>query len=299
MPRILCAGLIAVDLLFDVATHPEKGSKNRATGSRMIGGGGARNAAVAIARLGGQASLAGAIGADALGVFIQETLSDHGVESDYLRVLPGVRTANSAILIAPDGDRTIINHREDMLFDGGVTLPDRFPFDAVLTDTRWPQGAADLMQAARRAGKPGVMDAEAPVLHARQALESASHVIFSEQGLRDYVGACDGAALAEAAKRLTPRTPDVWVAVTRGPLPVLCHDGRFLSEVPGFPVRAVDTLGAGDVWHGAFTLALARGMSAQQAVRWANAAGALKVSRAPDQPPLPDAEEVEDLLARP
>jgi sugar/nucleoside kinase (ribokinase family) len=40
-------------------------------------------------------------------------------------------------------------------------------------------------------------------------------------------------------------------------------------------------------------------MSAQQAVRWANAAGALKVSRAPDQPPLPDAEEVEDLLARP
>lgn len=292
MPRILCAGLIAVDLLFDVATHPEKGSKNRATGSRMIGGGGARNAAVAIARLGGQVSLAGAIGADALGDFIQGTLSDHGVKSDYLRVLPGVRTASSAILIAPDGERTIINHREDVLFEGGVTLPDPFPFDAVLTDTRWPQGAADLMQEARRAGKPGVMDAEAPVLHARAALESASHVIFSEQGLRDYVGACDAAALAEAARRL-----GVWVAVTRGPLPVLCHDGQTLSEVPGFAVQARDTLGAGDVWHGAFTLALAGGMNEPQAVRWANAAGALKVSRGSNQPPLPDAQEVEDLLA--
>lgn len=292
MPSVICAGLIAADLVFQVAAHPDKGSKNRASNSRMIGGGGARNAAVAIARLGGTASLAGAVGEDALGAFIRESLAEQGVAAQHLRCLTGVRTASSAILITPDGERTIINHRDAALFDGGVTLPDGFPFDAALADTRWPQGAADVLLAARRAGKPGVLDAEAPVEHALDALQAASHIVFSEQGLSDFMGASDAAALRGAAQRL-----GVWVAVTRGAEPVLCHDGQNMTEVATFPVQAQDTLGAGDVWHGAFVLALAQGLAPLVAARRANAAAALKVARKAHQPPLPSAQEVAALLA--
>ena len=80
MPGIICAGLIAADLVFDVAAFPVKGTKNRATASQMITGGGALNAASAIAGLGGDASLAGAIGDDALGAFLRKKMADRQID---------------------------------------------------------------------------------------------------------------------------------------------------------------------------------------------------------------------------
>lgn len=273
MARVACGGLITVDMLFDVATHPQHGLKTRATGSRMVAGGGALIAASAVAALGGQASLVGCVGDDTLGAFVRGELAARGVDHTLMRSLSGQGTARSAVLITPDGERTIINHRDDALFAIAPEVPDPFPFDAVLVDTRWPTGAATLLRAARQAGKPGVLDGEAPVRLAEDALRAASHIVFSEQGLIDYAGACTASALADVALQL-----GTFVAVTRGAAPVLCHgpDGAFSVET--FPTLAVDTLGAGDAWHAAFALSLARGQDSYSAVRFANAAAALKVA---------------------
>ena len=289
MARVACGGLITVDLLFDVPDHPPPGQKMRALGSRMVPGGGALIAASAVAALGGQASLVGAVGDDALGDFVCAALVARGVDHGLVQRLGGIATARSAVLIGPDGERTIINHREEALFQAHVHLPTPFPFDAVLVDTRWPRGAASLLRAARLAGRPGILDGEAPVQLAADALAEASHVVFSEQGLRDYAGASDATALADVAGRL-----GCFVAVTRGPAPVLCHgrDGAF--AVDAFPTQAVDTLGAGDTWHAGFALALARGQAERVAVRFANAAAALKVAR---KSAFPSGEEVAALLA--
>lgn len=291
MPGIICAGLIAADLVFDVSAFPVKGTKNRATASWMITGGGALNAASAIAGLGGVASLAGAIGDDTFGAFLCKMMADRGIDDQFVSVVPGLPTSRSANMLTPDGDRTIINHREPALTPHNFTLPNVFGFDAALVDTRWPEGAALIVEAARRAGKPAVVDAEAPVAQATEALGRASHVVFSEQGLADYCGGSDAAALTLAQKRLGN-----WCAVTRGPLPVLCHDKRCMTEVPTFSTAAVNTLGAGDVWHGAFALALSRGQSEIDAVRWANAAASLKVSRPIHDETLPTAADVDALL---
>jgi sulfofructose kinase len=273
MARVACGGLITVDMLFDVATHPQHGLKTRATGSRMVAGGGALIAASAVAALGGQASLVGCVGDDTLGAFVRGELAARGVDHTLVRSLSGQGTARSAVLISPDGERTIINHRDGALFATAPDVPDPFPFDAVLVDTRWPTGAAALLHAARQAGKPGVLDGEAPVRLAEDALRAASHIVFSEQGLIDYAGVCTATALAYVAMRL-----GTFVAVTQGAAPVLCHgpDGAFMVET--FATRAVDTLGAGDAWHAAFALSLARGQGAYAAVRFANAAAALKVA---------------------
>lgn len=273
MAKVACGGLITVDVLFDVATHPQHGLKTRATGSRMVVGGGALIAASAVAALGGQASLLGCVGDDSLGAFVRGELAARGVDDTLVRSLPGQGTARSAVLITPDGERTIINHREDALFAIAPEVPDPFPFDAVLVDTRWPTGAAALLRAARQAGKPGVLDGEAPVRPAEDALRAASHIVFSEQGLTDYAGACTAMALADVAKRI-----GTFVAVTRGAAPVLCHGPHGAFSVETFPTLAVDTLGAGDAWHAAFALSLARGQDSYSAVRFANAAAALKVA---------------------
>ncbi len=291
MQRVICAGLIAADLVFDVDAFPVKGSKHRAGGARLITGGGALNAASAIAALGGVASLAGVVGDDMFGDFLRRAIHDRGIDDRYLTTVTGAGTSCSANLISPDEDRTIINHRDGSLTPDLADLPANFPFDAALVDTRWAEGAAHVVAAARKAGKPAVVDAEAPVALARTALEGASHVVFSEQGLADFAGACDGAALARATTQLSG-----WCAVTRGGAPVLSHDGQRLSQHPVFPAVALNTLGAGDVWHGAFALALARQMPEPDAVRFANAAASLKVRRPVDDETWPGAAEVAALI---
>lgn len=292
MPMIICAGLISADIVFEISDFPVKGTKNRASSSLVITGGGAMNAASAIASLGGQAYLAGAIGNDKFGAFLHEKMSDRGIDDQYVSTISGIDTSHSAILITPDGDRTITNHRDAALIPNDLVLTTPFPYDAALVDTRWPKGALQIIEAASRAGKPAVIDAEAPVAEAAQALAVASHVVFSEQGLEDYCGASDADALQKVAKKLGN-----WCAVTRGSLPVLCHDGRHLTEVPTFPTIAVNTLGAGDVWHGAFTLALAMGQPELDAIKWANAAASLKVCHPIQSEAMPTAAEIEALLA--
>ena len=184
VPRILCTGLITVDLVFEVGEFPAKGTKNKAMSSRTITGGGALNAASAIASLGGDACLAGAIGDDTFGRFLSGKISERLIDDQFVCAKPGTITSRSANMISPDGDRTIINHCDAGLAPEALELPSGFPFDAALVDTRWPEVALQIVEAAKRSGKPAVVDAEAPVSDALPALKGASHVVFSQQGLR-------------------------------------------------------------------------------------------------------------------
>lgn len=293
MSKIICAGLIAVDLVFELPAFPTKGTKARAKTSHIISGGGAMNAASAIAKLGGDVELVGAVGDDLFGSALHQKMSARGIGSHHVQTLPNTATSRSAILISPDGDRTIINHRDSSIFPDHFTMPGDEEFDGVLVDTRWPTVVAQIVEAARAAGKPAVIDAEAPIAPALRTMSAASHVVFSEQGLSDFIGAADGAALAAATAQLGG-----WCAVTRGPASVLCHDGSKLTEVPAYPAKALNTLGAGDAWHGAFVLALVEGREELEAVRWANVAAARKVVHPAGQENWPNAAEVAAHMVR-
>jgi sulfofructose kinase len=95
--------------------------------------------------------------------------------------------------------------------------------------------------------------------------------------------------------RLTP----AFLAATRGPRGTIWLDENGgLQETPAFPVHTVDTLGAGDVFHGAFTVALTEGMDLRHALRFASAAAALKCTRFGGPFAAPDRTEVEELLHR-
>ena len=267
--RVVCAGLVAADVLYFLKDHPAQGDKHRASGAQMIAGGGALNAAAAVAVLGGHALLAGAIGDDMFGGVIRQALARRAIDDALLITVPGVPSSHSAVLVTETGDRTVINHRDDRLF---ARAPQKTDFDALLVDTRWRAGAATLLPLARAAGKPAVVDAEAPFDGIADLLPCASHVAFSEQGLAAFTGATGAEGLATAAHRLQS-----WVCVTRGARPVLWHDGSQTGEVPVPQVPVRDTLGAGDVWHGAFALALGQGRTATDAIQQASLAASRKV----------------------
>ncbi|MBC7282908.1 MAG: sugar kinase [Hoeflea sp.] len=277
MVRIVTAGVAVVDFVFFLDEMPRLAEKYRARDARITGGGGAANAAAAIARLGGQAMLASRLGDDQVADMIAAGLEAEGVDCSMVRRFEGRRSSFSSVFIDQAGERQIVNFRDHALPMQAGWLEAALPpdFDAALADTRWPDGAEALMRVARARGLPGVLDAEAPIREAEAALHLASHVAFSAQGLRDWAGHADlGRALADVAAETGS-----FVCVTDGANGVRWRHGAASGFEPAYRITALDTLGAGDVWHGAFALRLGEGALPADAIRFANAVAAIKCTR--------------------
>ncbi|WP_051645000.1 PfkB family carbohydrate kinase [Labrenzia sp. DG1229] len=280
MPTVICAGLITLDAVYELDAYPEEGSKVRANSARLLPGGGALLAATTIARLGGIARLAGAVGDDLFGRYLRGQMMLRGIDDALVHTLWGEATAHSAIFVTADGERTIVNQRPDHLHDMKLTA-DVPEFDVVLADTRCRNLAKELFEVARQQGRPAVLDGEAPL--PRDLLPSVSHLALSEQGLADF----GGKSLSEIAAQ-----NQCWACVTRGAAEVHIHDG---SKIAPPRVTSLETLGAGDVWHGAFAFALGDGFNEPNAVKFANTSAALFVSRIGEER-FPAYEEVQEKL---
>jgi len=273
MAAVICLGIAVWDMTFAVPALPSQPSKLIASGLQQGGGGMAATAAVAAAALGGEVEYWGRLGDDAQGRQLRASLRSHGVRV-HAPARSGTQTPVSAVLVADNGDRTLAVYR-GQLDDAADWLPLRkvAKVQAVHADFRWPQGAKMLFTAAQARGIPRVFDADiGGAANARELLPLASHTIFSQAGLAEMVGHdnIDGALRDVAA--LTPGV----VAVTRGELGSRFLVDGTLHTVDAFDVTARDTNGAGDVFHGAYALALAEGAGALDAARFASAVAALK-----------------------
>ena len=295
MAIVLCVGHAVQDFVFGVEALPTRGEKYRATAFDTVGGGPAATAAVAIARLGGRARLAARLGDDAVADVVVAELGRYGVDCSLVRRHAGRTTSLSAVMLDPAGERMIVNYLDRDLPRDPAWLPhpEAIGAGAVLGDVRWPEGSAHALARARDARIPAVLDADRPVPKDGALLRAASHVAFSAEGLCEYAGDDDPLR----ALRTVGATLDAWCCVTVGAdgVYVRGRDGGIAHE-PAFRVSVVDTLGAGDVWHGAFALALAEGRGELAAVRFAQAAAALKVQRRGGRAGAPTRTELEEFL---
>lgn len=294
MTAIVSIGIVVLDEVFSIPDRLRPGEKHRAASLKSVIGGNAANASLAIARLGGKARLIARFGDDETGRLLRARLEAEGLDLSGSAAVPGAPTSRSAIVIEPDGSRTIVNHFDSSMPDLPDWLPRSLPTDtaAVLGDTRWEPGAAHLFRLAREKGLPAVFDGDRKPVD-ESLISLATHPVFSAQGLREWSGEGD---LAVGLRRLAAQGPG-FAAVTDGANGVHFILGDATGHVPTFPVRVVDTLGAGDVWHGAFALALGEGQDAVPAIRFANASAAIKCSRAGGTSGAPTRSEVEGLLA--
>ncbi len=291
MSSVLCVGIATLDRIFAVDRHPATPGKYRASGRTVAGGGVAANAAVAVARLGGRARFAGVVGDDEAGATIAESLAGEGVDVSMLRVLPGRLSPESIVLVDSSGERLIVNHASEDLFDVAAvpTVADIGHPDVVLTDMRWRVGAVSALAAARDLGVPGIVDCDHNPSDAPGILEQATHVVFGQSTLEAWSGAVDpGEALRIASERL-----GAWVGVTVGSEGTWWLDSGRLAHAPAVEIVAVDTLGAGDVFHGAFALGLAERMTIREAIEFGSAAAALKCTRFGGRAGIPTRVELE------
>jgi sulfofructose kinase len=293
MTSVLCVGIAVLDYVYALEAMPTVPEKYRSHDLRIVGGGIAANGAATVARLGGRALLATRLGDDLTGGEIIAMRQAEGVDCSLCHRFPGRRSPVSAVLVDKAGERTIISYSDPDMPVAPDWLPATLPegVGAVMGDTRWPEGCVRAFELAQGAGVPSVLDGDRAPQHP-DMLRLATHAAFSVQGIREVTGEGDPVA---ALRRLMTMTPH-WVAVTCGGEGVWYRDGDDVAHAPAFRVDVVDTLGAGDVWHGAFAFALARGDDAPQAVRFANATAAIKCTRFGGGAGTPTLAEVETFL---
>lgn len=275
MATVISLGVAVQDFVFSVDEIPTEARKYRAKDLAVVGGGCAATAAVAIARLDGDCRLISRLGNDMTADIIIGDLESDDVNCAGVKRFDGCKSPLSSIMVDQTGERLVVGFRDDnMPRDPGFVNEHFGAPDAVIADSRWAEGAVRLFELAAEKNIPAVLDGEMPFgVPEREAAQLATHPVFSAQGLRDYADETDLLTGLLAASALREGR---WTAVTDGPNGVyIAHDGM-LTRLSGHHIDVVDTLGAGDVWHGAFALALAEGKSDEDAMIFASGAAALK-----------------------
>ena len=283
MKPILCVGACVWTTIFRVAHLPDarKGSAKIIPDEAIqIGDGMSASAACAIVKLGGRAEFWARVGDDANGRAAIASLTDAGLDCTRVHYMPGVKGSFCSVVIDGDGERIVIPRHDPALPNDTAWMPlERIAngeFSAVLTEVRWREGAAAVLDAARAIGIPAILDAEVGADGVLDDLaKRATHVLYSETGLAAHVG--DGDVRAQL-QRCQAMLPDAFVGVTRGAEGFFWLDRStgHVEHATGVSVTAVDTLGAGDVFHGAYALGVVEGMSAHENGRFACVAASLK-----------------------
>jgi sulfofructose kinase len=276
-PLVVCLGSVVMDHTFYVDEIVQPPSKNRARNYNLGAGGLAANASIAVSRLGGNCIFWGRVGDDLNGGPLLDALAEQGVDVSHCHRAPGGRTPVSAVLVDLVGERSIYAYRGEGLGTDPAWLPLHLLDEAgsFLCDPRWPEGSAQALEYARAKGVPTVIDGEKS--ETRLLLDlvpRVDHAIFSVPGLANFA---PGARPADALRKALDAGCKV-AGVTRGEKGTLwmTAEQREPRVTPAFRVQATNTTGAGDVFHGAYALAVAEGQPVERTMRFGSAAGALR-----------------------
>ncbi|WP_448951794.1 carbohydrate kinase family protein [Labrys neptuniae] len=295
---VICVGTTTVDQVLEIDAMPRQAVKVTALRRLKRGGGPAATAAVACASLRYPVKLWSRLGADADAAFLRERLRHHGVEIDGLACSEAMDTITAIVIVDRKGERFIIGDDHSDLPVSATHLPlhEVARAGAVLVDINWHEAALAVLDAAAGYGVPSVFDAE--VTQADRLMDlarRASLPVFSEEGFA-FVSA-GGEPDAASCRRLSRHLGGMF-GVTLGASGSLWWVDEVLTRVPAFPVTALDTTGAGDVFHGALAVALAEGRPVIAAARFASAAASLKCELGQGWDGMPTRQAVEAAAAR-
>ncbi|MGX2041953.1 carbohydrate kinase family protein [Methylocaldum sp. MU1018] len=285
--QVLCVGHASYDLVFSVPHHPEADEKIFADALISCGGGPAANAAVTAARLGYTSAFAGYLGNDLYGHMHFEELRQEQVSTDLI-VRGSSPTPLSAILIKPDGKRALVNYKGDTkpLPANSIDFSSIAP-EVILFDGHESAVSEPLCAWARSGNVPTVLDAGSLHKGTEALMFAVDHLVCSEKFARQWLNDDDP---ERALNGLAERSPSV--VITLGERGLIWKKGIESGKLPAFPVKAVDTTGAGDVFHGAFAAALASRRNWPDILTYASAAGALCCTLAGARPGIPDREKL-------
>jgi ribokinase len=289
-------GLAVRDVSVLLDRYPRPDEKIRALEIHESGGGPVPTALVTLARLGRKTALAALVGDDSVGRSILEELERENVDVEAVAVRTGYSSSTSVILVE-NGRRTILEAPQGVGFPLEWDDVRKLPLEdasALLLDARVPEVQLKAASHARKAGALVVLDCGHPRDGVDALLAVSDVAILSHTYPRALAGDdFDVEEFLEGIRERLPRSGPAIAGITLG------ADGcAFLERGEGFfaldarPVEALDTTGAGDVFHGAFVHAFLETGSLRKSAQFANATASFKCAGMTGRAPIPKAEEL-------
>jgi sulfofructose kinase len=287
-------GLNAIDYLVGLPRFPVPGEKLRMSSFAREGGGQAATALVALSRWGRRCKYVGNVGDDEHGRISIRLLSREGIDLAHVRTVPGATSQFAVILVEEGtGERTILWDRDPRI----RIAPEDLPLDeirrarALLVDGHDVPAAIAAAGAARGAGVPVVLDAEKVQEGTEELLSLCDHVVAAGH----FPGLLiPGVPAEDGAREILRRYGPVTSTVTLGPRGAFGCDGREEIHSPAIRVDAVDTTGAGDIFHAGFLCALLEGLPFREILSFANAAAGLSCRGMGGRAAIPTLGEIRD-----
>ena len=294
--EVLAIGTAAYDFSLFIEEFPGENSKAEIYDMVEGGGGPASNAAYLLSCWGARCGFAGLLGDDYYGERIRSEFERVGTDLSLTETRAGHPTPVSFILVnTRTGSRTIVNRKA-------------------------PQGALELRPAQLAAGSPRLLlfdgheweasrAAHAAFPHAASMLDAGSlrpgtrelagqvdYLVASERFTLQATGLADLASAPqwqECLRRLRAcARRDAVIVVTLGERGLIFDAAGVCRHLPAYPARAVDTTGAGDIFHGAFAYAILRGLPLESTLKLASLAAALSVEQRGGRRSIPSLETV-------
>ncbi|MDR7563427.1 MAG: PfkB family carbohydrate kinase [Armatimonadota bacterium] len=303
MATVAVVGSLITDLTVLTPRLPVRGENLLAHRLYIGPGGKGANAAVAARRLGAQVVLVGRVGDDGFGHQERNALRAEGVDVRGVGIDPHHPTGVAVILVDEGGENTIlvvIGANDHLLPDHLMHAlePHWTTLHALLVDFEIPAATVRAaVETGHAHGIPVIVDTGPPRPYGPEIWSKATVLSPNRLELAALVGRPveTETEVRAAARELMEKGPAA-VIVKLGPRGAYLLADGLDQHIPTFSVPVVDTTGAGDAFMGALTVALAEGMSLPEAVRFANAAGALATTRVGTLPVMPYRHEVEMLL---
>jgi len=296
--QVIGLGQACVDCLGRLRAYPEEDGKAELVDLHIQSGGPAATALVALSRLGIRTSFLGSLSDDAWGIIIIEGLKAEKVDYSFLKVTPGYTSQFAFIAITKDGgSRTIFWHRGSVphLKAADVDLSP-FPRAKILhMDGLMIEACQEAARQARERGLKTVLDAGTMREGSMELASMVDVLIASERFAEPLLGK---GASAEKALQYLHRLGPKEVVITLGTKGSIGVSGDEIIQQDAYKVDAVDTTGAGDVYHGAYVYGVLRGWGMGECMGFASAAAALKCTQIGAQKGIPRLEEVEGFLSR-
>ena len=291
---VVVIGSANLDLVLQVNRHPDAGETILATGSQRHAGGKGLNQAVAAARGGAHTAFVGAVGRDEAGQALLETMRDAGIDTSAVRLVDRP-TGMAMVLVQPSGENAII------VEPGANALAELTPAgEALIRESAVLVAQLEVpltvieraVRLARTSSTTVVLNA-APVVPVDDALLSEVDIlVVNEHEAVTFGGAPDA---VDAATALSNRVGETIVTLGASGAAHVTRKGE-VRLVPGIPVTAVDTTGAGDTFVGVLAASISLGMSMTEALNRAVVAGAVAVEGHGAVPSIPTRQVVDERL---
>ncbi len=300
---IVVVGSINMDLVVKAGHIPLPGETIFGSHFQTFPGGKGANQAVAVGRLGHPVSMIGRLGADGFGEQLRRSLEDAGVNTQAVTTTPG-SSGVALIVVAASGENSIV------VVSGANTLVTPEDLDVqiemirgagmVLAQLEIPMETIEhLAVICEREGVPLMLDPAPAAALSPQLLRRVGWMTPNETEAAFYaksLGASAGEDSSNLMRTLLDAGPQGVVLKLGGNgVQVGDHSG-FDQHVAAFPVKAIDTTGAGDCFNGAFAVGLMNGMSTLESARFAAAAAGVSVTRSGAQSSMPNLADTEALL---